>query len=155
MRRGSEAMPRTVLAVLEHMQSVKCRWQRWMPPRSEFEKWDREYKMSFRVSSTLYTVVCWNDCNLLQVFEWPFNWALTHWDSSRPQTASVTLWAESIHPLHTEKLCSLLNFKHFRQRDMLAALPMPSYFSSSIPVQTPMKKFFFFFFLARVSLNIQ
>lgn len=44
MRQGSGAMPRTALAVLEHMHSVKCRWQRWMPPRREFEKWDREYK---------------------------------------------------------------------------------------------------------------
>lgn len=42
MRQGNGAMPRTALAALEHMQSVKCRWQRWMPPRREFEKWDME-----------------------------------------------------------------------------------------------------------------
>lgn len=41
MRQGNGAVPRTALAVLEHMQSEKCRWQKWMPPRRELEKWDR------------------------------------------------------------------------------------------------------------------
>ncbi len=54
-------MPRTALAVLEHMQSVQCRWQRWMPPRREFEKWDREGDEELRGAAaqthTLYSVV--------------------------------------------------------------------------------------------------
>ena len=48
-------MPRTALAVLEHMQSVWCRWQRWMPPRREFEKWDMEGEEGLRGAAAAHT----------------------------------------------------------------------------------------------------